>query len=217
MAGSINIFDDLKISYEITRTVFFSIIALLNVIAAKSIFVKDFQTLQTEKTCVSATRITNALLMACGLRAIMFTNNNICHFILILFSVAIFMVNTKNLLIQYKGMWSGIYIGIKLTVLIITILSSIDAANYVISVSTFLFAIISIVVGFKYCYKSFRIYGLFLSLISVAKLILVDISYDNTLGHALSFFICGILCFVISMIYHLIDRKVQDNSSGQNS
>lgn len=217
LAGSINIFDDLKISYEITRTVFFSIIALLNVLAAKSIFVKDFQTLQTEKTSVSATRITNALLMAYGLRAIMFTNNNICHFILILFSVAIFMVNTKNLLTQYKGMWPGIYIGIKLTVLIITILSSIDAANYVISVSTFLFAIISIVVGFKYCYKSFRIYGLFLSLISVAKLILVDISYDNTLGHALSFFICGILCFVISMIYHLIDKKVQDNSSGQNA
>ena len=217
LAGLINIFDDLKISYEITRTVFFTTIALLNVLAAKSIFVKDFQTLQTEKACVSATRITNALLMAYGLRAIMFTDNDICHFILILLAVAIFMVNTKNLLTQYKGMWPGIYIGIKLTVLIITILSSIDAANYVISVSTFLFAIISIVVGFKYCYKSFRIYGLFLSLISVAKLILVDISYDNTLGHALSFFICGILCFVISMIYHLLDRKVQDNSSGQNT
>ena len=106
-------------------------------------------------------------------------------------------------------MWAGIYIGVKLTVLLVTILCSYEAADYVISISAFLFAIISIVMGFKFYVKSFRIYGLFLSMFSVAKLILVDISYDNTLGHALSFFICGILCFVISMIYHLIDKKMQ--------
>ena len=120
----------------------------------------------------------------------------------------LFMANTKNLLERHKGMWPGIYIGIKLTVLVITILSSYDTVNYVISISVFVFAIISIIIGFKFNFKSFRIYGLILSLISVAKLILVDISYDNTLGHALSFFVCGILCFVISMIYHLIDKKV---------
>ena len=208
--GLINIFDDMNVHYDISRTVIFTVIALLNVLAMKTRFVKDFQTLQTEKASISATRITNALFMAYSLYAIMDTDNEICHCILILLAVLIFMVNTRNLLAQNKGLLPGIYIGIKLTVLIVTILSSFDAANYVISISAFLFAIVSIVVGFRFYFKSLRIYGLILSLLSVAKLILVDISYDNTLGHALSFFVCGILCFVISMIYHLIDRKVQD-------
>lgn len=209
-AGSVNVFDDMNIHYDISGTIIFTVITLLNVLAMKTRFVKDFQTLQTEKACISATRITNALFMVYSLYAIMDTKNEICHCILILLAILIFMINTRNLLAQNKGLLPGIYIGIKLTVLIITILSSFDAANYVISISVFLFAILSIVVGFRFFFKSFRIYGLILSLISVAKLILVDISYDNTLGHALSFFVCGILCFVISMIYHLIDRKVQD-------
>lgn len=215
--GLTNVFDEMNVHYDISETIIFTVMALLNVLAMKTRFVKDFQTLQTEKASIIATRITNALFMAYSLFAITDTNNEICHYILILLAILIFMVNTKNLLEHNKGLLPGIYIGIKLTILIITILSSFDAANYVISISVFLFAILSIVVGFRFYFKSFRIYGLILSLLSVAKLILVDISYDNTLGHALSFFICGILCFVISMIYHLIDRKVQDNSSGKNA
>ncbi len=212
-AGLTNVFDDMNVHYDISETIIFTVIALLNVLAMKTRFVKDFQTLQTEKACINATRITNALLMAYSLFAITGTCNEVCQCILILLAVLIFMVNTRNLLAQNKGLLPGIYIGIKLTVLIVTILSSFDAANYIISISAFLFAIVSIVIGFRFYFKSLRIYGLILSLLSVAKLILVDISYDNTLGHALSFFICGILCFVISMIYHMIDRKVQDNSA----
>lgn len=208
--GLQNIFDSSDITYVVSRTVIFTVMALLNILAMKSIFIKDFQTMQTEKASVNATRITNALFMTYSLYAIMDTDNDICHFILILLAVVIFMANTKNLLQQNKGMWPGIYIGIKLTALIIIILSSFEAPNYIMSVSTFLFAIISITTGFKFYFKSFRIYGLILSLTSVAKLILVDINYDNTLGHALSFFVCGILCFVISMIYHLIDKKAQE-------
>lgn len=206
--GLYNLLEGADINDEVSRTVIFMVATILNVLAAKSIFTKNFQTMQTEEVCAGATRITNGLFMVFSLYAIMDTDNDICHFILVLLAVVLFMVNTKNLLQRYKGMWPGIYIGIKLTVLIITILSSYDTVNYVISISIFLFAIISIIIGFKFYFKSCRIYGLFLSMISVAKLILVDISYDNTLGHALSFFVCGILCFVISMIYHLIDKKV---------
>lgn len=206
--GLYNLLEGADINDEVSRTVIFMVASILNVLAAKSSFIKNFQTMQPEEVCAGATRITNGLFMVFSLYAIMDTDNDICHFILVLLAVVLFMVNTKNLLQRYKGMWPGIYIGIKLTVLIITILSSYDTVNYVISISIFLFAIISIIIGFKFYFKSCRIYGLFLSMISVAKLILVDISYDNTLGHALSFFVCGILCFVISMIYHLIDKKV---------
>ncbi|MDE6635598.1 MAG: DUF2339 domain-containing protein, partial [Lachnospiraceae bacterium] len=208
----IKVLNDINASYDISGTIILTVAASLNVLAMHSSFIKNFQTLQIEKPCILITRIINAGLMAYSLYAVMDADNEICHCILILLSIFIFMVNTKNLLEQNKGLWPGIYIGVKLTILLTTILCSFDAANYVISISAFLFAIISIVIGFIFSLKAFRIYGLILSLISVAKLILVDISYDNTLGHALSFFICGILCFVISMIYHLIDKKVHCTS-----
>ena len=200
---------DLNVSYDVDMTIMLTVVSVLNMFAMKSRFVKDFKTLQTEKHSVNVTRTINAILMVASLYKVMAVDNEICHFILVLLAILIFMVNTKSLVEQYKTMWSGIYVGVKLTILIVTILCSYEAANYVISISAFLFAIISIVLGFRFYVKSFRIYGLFLSMLSVAKLILIDISYDNTLGHALSFFICGILCFVISMIYHLIDKKLQ--------
>ena len=204
-----HVMDDMEAAYDIGMTIIICVIAILNILAMKSRFVKDFKTLQTEKHSVNVTRTINAILMVTSLYKVMAVDNEICHFILVLLAILIFMVNTKSLVEQYKTMWSGIYVGVKLTILIVTILCSYEAANYVISISAFLFAIISIVLGFRFYVKSFRIYGLFLSMLSVAKLILIDISYDNTLGHALSFFICGILCFVISMIYHLIDKKLQ--------
>lgn len=203
------VLDDLNVSYDVDMTIMLTVVSSLNMFAMKSRFVKDFQTLQTEKHSVNVTRTINAMLMVISLYQVMEVDNELCHFILVLIAIMIFMVNSKNLIEQYKTLWPGIYIGVKLTVLLITILCSYEAANYVISISAFLFAIISIVLGFRFYVKSFRLYGLFLSMFSVAKLILVDISYDNTLGHALSFFICGILCFVISMIYHLIDKKMQ--------
>lgn len=201
---------DINVSGDVETTIMLTVVAILNVLAMKSRFIKDFQTMQVEKASVNITRTINALLMTFSLLAVIDVDNEVCHCILILLAIMIFMVNTKNLIEQNKGMLPGIYIGIKLTILLVTILYSFDAANYIISVSAFLFAIVSIVIGFKFSVKSFRIYGLILSLISVAKLILVDISYDNTLGHALSFFVCGLLCFVISTIYHLIDKRMQD-------
>lgn len=195
--------------YDISGTIWLAVIAITNLIAMKSGFVRNFQTKQTERPCIIATSIINAVLMILNLYAIKDADNEACRFILVMLAILIFMVNSKNLIKQYEGIWPGIYIGVKLTILIVTILRAYETANYVISISAFLFAIISIVLGFRFYVKSFRLYGLFLSMLSVAKLIVVDISYDNTLGHALSFFVCGILCFVISMIYHLIDKRLQ--------
>jgi uncharacterized membrane protein len=61
--------------------------------------------------------------------------------------------------------------------------------------------------------KSLRIYGLVVSMICVFKLVMVDITYENTAGHALSFFISGVLCFVISAMYNIADKKMhkEDN------
>lgn len=197
-----------NVNGDISVTIAYSVFGILNVLAMKSLFVKNFKTWETEKESLTVTGILNAIFMFLHLQAIADVENIVCHVILILVAILLFVANTKNLLTELKGVVPGFYIGIKLTLLVIVILNSFDAVNYMISISLFLFAILSIVIGFKFAIKAFRLYGLILSMISIVKLIMIDISYENTLGHALSFFVCGILCFVISMIYNVIDKKL---------
>lgn len=130
----------------------------------------------------------------------------------ILITVLLFLVNSKRLLPKHK--LAGYYIAFKYTVLMLNILGSFDVESYYISICLLLFAIASIVAGFYKDTTSFRMYGLILSMISVIKLILIDIHYDSTLQIALSFFVCGVLCFIISFIYHKIDTgfKNKENS-----
>lgn len=136
--------------------------------------------------------------------------NEVLHILLILFAIALFSVNTRNLMGKYKGLLCGAYIGLKFTLLLYVILGSFKAPNVVISTGSLLFAILCIAVGFRLRYKPLRIYGLVLSILSTMKLILVDLAYGNAGELALGFFICGILCFGISMIYHVIDRKYKE-------
>ena len=120
------------------------------------------------------------------------------------------MLNASKQLKDEERKMYGPYVGLKFTVLMVVILSSFNAENFLISIFCFLFAILSVTVGFIVKHKGLRIYGLILSLISVVKLVMIDITYDNTLGHALSFFISGVLCFVISAIYTHVEKKMQD-------
>ena len=55
-------------------------------------------------------------------------------------------------------------------------------------------------------YKALRVCGLVLVLLCVVKLVLVDIRYDNVLLRAAGFFVGGILCFGISLVYNLVDK-----------
>jgi uncharacterized membrane protein len=103
-----------------------------------------------------------------------------------------------------------IYVGGKFTVFLIVVLSSMEAVNYVISIACLLLAILFILIGFKGGYKYLRIYGLGLTMISIFKLLMIDVIYENTLGYAISFFVSGVLCFVISMIYNYLDKKMNE-------
>ena len=123
--------------------------------------------------------------------------------------VALFSLNIKNIM-DTLDKFGGVYIGIKYTILTMMILDLFDAAGIVYSILFFVLATACITVGMIIKEKSFRIYGLILSLISVVKLILIDISYDNTIKRAVSFLICGILCFVISFIYNKLDKMIEN-------
>ncbi len=134
------------------------------------------------------------------------------HLLVIMVTILVFMFNSKNYLDGQK-MFAGMYVGFKLTVLMLVILASFDSVDYVISIACIIFAIASIVTGFRFKYKALRIYGLTLAMIGIFKLVMIDINYENTLGNALSFFISGILCFGISLIYNYIGKRLSGEDS----
>ncbi|MDE6737714.1 MAG: DUF2339 domain-containing protein, partial [Lachnospiraceae bacterium] len=121
----------------------------------------------------------------------------------IMITALLFLINSRRLLLRDQR--TGYYIAFKYTVFMVCVLNSYDVVNYVISISLLLFAILSIIIGFYRNNITFRLYGLILSMISIVKLIMVDIQYDSTIENAVSFFVSGVLCFAISFIYHKID------------
>ncbi len=182
------------------------LIVVFHLIMMKTSLGNDLKTGERENPAYY--NFVNMILMIVGVAFISSVENECWHLIVILLTLAVFMVNAKNLLDQRESIGAGIYVGIKFTILMIVIMNSFEVVNYVISISCFLLAIVAIVIGFSFEYKALRLFGLILSMISTFKLIMVDISYDNTLGNALSFFASGILCFVISLIYSQIDGKI---------
>jgi len=191
---------------SIVFAITYTVLVAFNLVMMKSPLGNNIKTGEAENP--SYHNAVNMILMIAGLIGISNGNNDFWHVLVILVSLVVFMVNTKNLLDKRNNIFAGIYVGFKFTMLMITILSSFDAVNYVISIACFIMAIISIVIGFRFQYKALRLFGLILSMISTFKLIMIDITYENTLGNALSFFVSGILCFVISLIYNFIDGKI---------
>ena len=149
----------------------------------------------------------NALLMFTGCSLMYITDKILWKLPVILITILLFFINSKNLLAKHK--LAGFYIAFKYTVLMLCILGSYDVVDYATSICLLVFAIISIVAGFYKNTISFRLYGLVLSMISIVKLIMFDIKYDSTVENAISFFVSGVLCFVISFIYNRIDSRVR--------
>ena len=148
----------------------------------------------------------NALLMIAGCSFMYTTDTLALKLLVILITILLFLVNTRNVMTLHKH--AGYYIALKFTVLLLCILGSFDVVDYAISICLLVFAIISIVTGFYKNTTAFRLYGLVLSMISIVKLIMIDIKYDSTIENAVSFFVSGVLCFVISFIYNRIDVKL---------
>lgn len=122
--------------------------------------------------------------------------------------VAFATISTKELMTKYK--YSGAYVMLKYTFLCLFFLRVAEVDTILFSVAFILFAIISIALGFIILNKGIRIYGLILSIIGVVKLILFDMDYDNPALRALSFLVCGLICFGISFIYHKLDKLIED-------
>lgn len=129
--------------------------------------------------------------------------------IIMLITLAVSCINTVKLFnIGIPEMLAGFYICIKFSLWIYTVLHRLEAASYVLSIVGIVVAIICIVLGFKFRQKSFRLYGLIISMVSVIKLILFDISYDSNILRPVGFFVAGVLCFAISFIYSKLEKTI---------
>lgn len=85
--------------------------------------------------------------------------------------------------------------------------ADLGVASAIYSVSGLVVAILSISVGFKLSIKSIRLYGLVLTVMMVAKFILVDLSQENSIVRVLALVLGGSLCFLISYIYNRLSEN----------
>lgn len=127
--------------------------------------------------------------------------------ICILVAIAGFSMTATDL-IRNENPWIQAYVPFKYCFLICYILNALYFDSIAISIVLLVAAAITIIIGFLYEFKSFRLYGLALSFLSIAKLLLLDISYENSIEKTLSFFLCGIICFGISYVYTKLDKKL---------
>ncbi len=109
-------------------------------------------------------------------------------------------VNDENavvLLLQFLALtWVFIYA-----------FASLSISSVVYSVSALLLAVCAIYAGFRYSAKLLRHFGLGITLLMVAKFILVDLSGENSIIRVLSFVAGGVLCFIISLIYNRLSKN----------
>ena len=156
-----------------------------------------------------ALNIINSFGMLLGLYNMLDVDDPILQGISVAFTVALACINLRRHFASNNG--EKLYAGIKFGIILLASLFSYNAAGYIVSVATLAFGILCIIIGFnkRFGAKELRIYGLVLSMICVVKFIMIDITYENTIGRAISFLISGILCFGISAIYNYFEKQGQ--------
>ena len=201
---------------EVTCTILLMVNGGLNFAAVKTPFGRNWLTEDEEKSVTITSYVINAFLMFVSLLMMNDSDYAVTHVLIVLVAILLFTINSFTLL-KSENVPKVIYVGLKFTILLICILASFDAVNYVISISVFIMAILLILLGFKLKLKSLRVYGLVTTMIFAVKLVMIDITYDNVLGNALSFFISGLICFGISALYSIADKKLAAGSNEQKN
>lgn len=185
------------------------IVSVASVFAMKTDYAKSFIDGSDETGFRNTAFAINAIIMFSGLTHILRYNDNpLVHIMYVLVVLTLYSVNSVSLFYEYESRWVHAYVGFKYTVLLMVILSSFNAPDIVISLACILFASLCIIFGFKIYKKGLRIYGLWLSMIFVFKLILVDLAIDDAISKAVGFLAAGLICFAISALYNYAKDKI---------
>ena len=200
---------EFDIAREYLSLIKYIIVSVASVFAMKTDYAKSLIDGSDESDFKIVTYTINGIIMISGLSHIIRYNTNVyVHIMYIIVVLTLYSVNTVSLFDDYENGLIHAYVGFKYTVLFIVIFESFSAPNIVISIFCVLFASVCVVFGFMIYKKGLRIYGLWLSMIFVFKLILIDMSYDEPIAKALGFMAAGIICFAISALYNYAEGKI---------
>lgn len=203
----------------LSRSVWINIVylvsAVLCILATHSPFCNDWLGRdQKEKDTQIALGVLNIILMLWSCLVLELANGEIFHILTLLTFLALCCQNIMPMVRHYgKSLGVGIYIGIKLTIFVNAALYSYQLESYVVTLACLFVALFFITLGFLKNYKPIRLYGLILSLYSIFKLVLVDVTYHSTLSRALTIMGCGVMAFMISFVYNKISRKLEETGA----
>ena len=136
------------------------------------------------------------------------------RFAQIITALGLFWLLTKEYL-KHKNLLSELFVCFTATVFInaacrgIPVLSNIV---YIYSIVTMIVALVCIIAGFVSKSKGMRMYGLILIMGCVLKLVTIDISSENSMSRVLAFVVGGIVCFMISGIYNIFEKKFSEKN-----
>lgn len=203
------------LSWSVWINIVYLVSAVLCILATHSPFCNDWLGRdQKEKDTQIALGVLNIILMLWSCLVLELTNGELFHILTLLTFLALCCQNIMPMVRHYgKSLGVGIYIGIKLTIFVHAALYSYQLESYVVTLACLFVALFFITLGFLKNYKPIRLYGLILSLYSIFKLVLADVTYHSTLSRALTIMGCGAMAFMISFVYNKISRKLEETEA----
>ena len=198
-------------TYLSTSILYVLFLTPFQVFALKSNFIKNYKdTSKTEKYMEFFVRAGNILLLFIGVPCLYDSLSVWVYLLLVIATSILCFLGIRQFMERHcQKLWSGFYIGIKITIYLTAVFYSTPISNKILfSILLLCIAIIAILTGFKLNLKSLRIYGLGLTMMSVVKLILFDVDYSSTLGTVAALMVCGVLCFIINFIYNMLSKHI---------
>lgn len=156
--------------------------------------------------------IFSTLLYSFGMWEMIDMQSVLLCFIVMIAALIISLFQTRLLLLDYEEIPTHIGVWLVTKYLIFSWVAlrafwelPLDSVLY--SVVGLLLAIGAIYAGFKREVKSIRQFGLGITMLMVAKFILVDLQVENSITRVIAFAIGGVLCFIISIIYNRLSKE----------
>lgn len=214
---AVRIMRELAVEPAVLRWVIvLAVLAAVNVVMMKvPVLHKNIQTGESEREFLIETGVVQITLMWLAFYCMEAATMMWLHVLAVFLGGIAFMTNSYNLLKKYHTTWPGIYVATKIMFFVIETLKSYEMPDFTVSLAILIIALVCISLGFlverkwQQSFKTTRIYGLVLAFVSMIKLILVDIHYGNSLMRTVGFFLSGVLCFAISLIYNMVDKKMK--------
>jgi hypothetical protein len=219
----INFINAASLSKYVHNAIGYMIAVIVTIILLKIGYFKDWKsdefnffgkndTLKNDKSMQVLIYLLSTGLYFYGLKEIADADKPFLQLLFTFGTIAIAFIQSKIILLgngRNKPL-IGIWIVIKYLMLTWTILWAfldLDIVSVAYSIVGLIVALCCISAGFILRNRNIRLYGLVLTIIMVAKFILVDLNQENSIIRVLALIAGGGLCFVISLIYNKLSEN----------